>query len=135
MYYYTNTDTTDVQLITVDFDKRNTSILVQCDFIPGSEAQGCMVILVGELYNTTFNLERSDTVATQYINVTCPSINYVQVIGHDVESDHSIGSLAVHGKLLFNNSIILCSQNTMNHDLESNTGPGEFNINYDYTSR
>ena len=119
MYYYTNTDTTDVQLITVDFDKRSTGILVQCDFIPGSEAQGCIVILVGELDNTTLNLTRSDTVATKFINVTCPSINYVQVIGHDIESDYSIGSFTVHGKLLFNNSI-LCSQN--NHDLESNTG-------------
>ena len=90
---------------------------MQCDFIPGSEAQGCVVILVGELGNTTMNLTRSDTVAVDFINVTCPSINYVQVIGHDIESDHSIGSLAVHGKLLFNNSR-LCSQN--NHEIESN---------------
>ena len=75
------------------------------------------MILVGELGNTTVNLIRSDSIAMDFISVTCPSINYVQVIGHDIESDHSTGSLAVHGKLLFNNSI-LCSQN--NHEIESN---------------
>ena len=109
-----HTDITKVQLITACFDN---GFLVQYDFIPGSEAQACMVILVGELGNITVNLTRSDTIAMDFINVTCPSINYVQVIGHDIESDHSIGSLAVYGKLVFNNSR-LCSQN--NHEIESN---------------
>ena len=41
-------DTTDVQLVTAVFDQNSDGFLVQCDFIPGSEAQGCMVVLVGK---------------------------------------------------------------------------------------
>ena len=64
-----------------------------------------MVVLVGELDNTTANLTRFGTVAMEFINAFCPPINYVQVIGYDIESDKSVGPLAVHGKLFFNNSI------------------------------
>ena len=113
-----NVDTTDVQLVTVTFDNNSNGFLVQCDFIPGSEAQGCMVVLVGESDNTTVNLTRSDTstIAVEFINVTCLPIIYLQVIGYDIESDRSVSPLAVHGKLLFKNSI-LCPQT--NHEVES----------------
>ena len=101
----------------MNFVKKSEGFLVQCDFIPGSEAQGCMVVLVGESGNTTVNLTRFDTVAVEFINVTCPPINYIRMIGYDIESDKkSIGPLAVHGKLLFDNSI-LCS--VANHEMES----------------
>ena len=92
-------DTTDVQQLTVIFVKNREGFLVQCDFIPGSKAEGCMEVLVGELDNTTVSLTRVDTVAVEFINVTCPPTNYVQVIGYDIESDKSIGPLAVHSKL------------------------------------
>ena len=99
------------------FVENSDGFLVQCDFILGSEAQGCMVILVGESDNTTVNLTRVDTVAVQFMNATCLPTNYVRVIGYDIESDNkSIGPLAVYGKLLFNNSI-LCSVD--NHEMES----------------
>ena len=110
-------DTADVQLVTAIFDKNRKGYLVQCDFIPGSDAQGCMVVLVGESDNTTVNLTRLSTVAIEFINVTCPHINYKRVIGYDIELDNkSIGPLAVHGRLLFNNSIH-CPQS--NHELGS----------------
>ena len=111
-------DTTDVQLVTATFDKNSNGFLVQCDFIPGSEAQGCMVVLVGESGNTAVNITRSDTstIAVEFINVTCPPIIYLRVIGYDIESDKSVSPLAVHGMLLFNNSI-LCPQT--NHEMES----------------
>ena len=57
-----------------------------------------MVVLVGESDNTTVNLTRVDTVAMKFINVTCPPINYIQVIGYDIESDNkSVSPFAVHG--------------------------------------
>ena len=71
---------------------------------------------MGVLDNTTVNLTRFDTVAVKFINITYPPINYVRVIGYDIESDKSVGPLAVHSKLLFNNSI-LCPQS--NHEMES----------------
>ena len=112
-----NIDTTDVQLVTVIFDKTSNGFLVQCDFIPGSEAQGCMVVLVGDSDNTTVNLTRSNTVAMEFINVTCPPMDYIRVVGYDIESDNkSVSPLAVHGKLFFNNSI-LCPQ--INLEMES----------------
>lgn len=83
----------------------------------GSDASGCMVVLVGESDNTTVNLTRLSAVAVEFINITCPTINYKCVIGYDIESDNkSIGPLAVHGRLLFNNSIH-CPQ--INHELRS----------------
>ena len=114
-----NIDTTDVQLVTADFDESSDDIIVQCTFIPGSDTQGCMVVLVGESENTTINLTRKgfDTVAVEMINVTCPIINYTQVIGYDIESDESIGLLAVHGKLSFNNRNTFCLP--INHGMES----------------
>ena len=116
-------DTTDVQQVTVILVKNRDGFLVQCDFIPGSEAQGCMVVLVGELDNTTVKLMRVDTVAMEFINVTCPPINYIRVIGYDIESDKkSIGPLAVYGNLLFNNSM-LCS--VANHEMESTLSASE----------
>ena len=85
----------------------------------GSDAHGCMVVLVGGSENTTVNLTRngSGIIAVEMINVTCPLINYIQVIGYDIESDKSIGLLAVHGKLSFNTRGIICSP--FNHEMES----------------
>ena len=112
-------DTTDLQLVTAIIDDETSGMItVQYKFIPGSDAQGCMVILVGESDNITVNLTRHSTIAIEFINVTCPLINnYIRVIGYDIESDNkSIRPLAVHGRLLFNNSI-LCP--LINHEMES----------------
>ena len=74
---------------------------------------------MGGSENTTVNLTRNGfgTVAVEMINVTCPLMNYIQVIGYDIESDKSIGLLAVHGNILFNTRSMLCSP--INHEVES----------------
>ena len=74
---------------------------------------------MGGTENTTVNLTRNrfGIVAVEMINVTCPLINYIQVIGYDIESDRSIGFLAIHGKLSFNTRSMLCSP--INHKVES----------------
>jgi hypothetical protein len=94
-------DTTDVQNITVAVisgDGVPGMVLVQCDFIPGSDAQGCMVVVVGESDNTTVNLTRSGTLLTactiQRLLITTPIIN---VFGYDIEFDGSVGTQQVPG--------------------------------------
>ena len=52
-------DTTDVQKVSaVALDDQHTFI-VECEFVPGSDAQGCLVVLVRELGNVTVNLTRN----------------------------------------------------------------------------
>ena len=94
-------DTTDVQNITVAENDNGSvpgMVLVQCDFIPGSDAQGCMVVLVGESDNTTVNLTRPGTLLTactiQRLPITTTIIN---VFGYDIEFDGSVGTQQVPG--------------------------------------
>ena len=37
-------DTTDVQTVTVVATENSNEVQIRCDFIPGSDAQGCMVV-------------------------------------------------------------------------------------------
>ena len=114
-------DTTDVQNITVAEILENDNgsvpgmVLVQCDFIPGSDAQGCMVVLIGESDNTTVNLTRSGTLLTacmiQRLPITTTIIN---VFGYDIEFDGSVGTQQVPGTLLvtsLTDSYSLCQPN------------------------
>ena len=97
-------DTTDVQNITVaviladDNGSFPGIVIVQCDFIPGSDAQGCMVKLVGESDNTTVNLTRSGTLLTactvEHLQITT---SLVKVFGYDIEFDGSVGTQKVPG--------------------------------------
>ena len=54
------TDTTDVQRV-VAVQTDSDIITVQCDFITGSDAEGCMVVLVcDDGYNTTAMLSSTE---------------------------------------------------------------------------
>ena len=113
-------DTTDVQNITVvviSGDGVPGMALVQCDFILGSDAQGCMVVLVGESDNTTVNLTRPGTLLTacmiQHLPITTTIIN---VFGYDIEFDGSVGTQQVPGtfsvtNLILTDSYSLCQPN------------------------
>ena len=86
---------------------------VKCEFIPGSDAQGCMLVLVGELDNTTVKLTRGVYSEEATISTVYPTSCYKRVIAYDIEYDGSVGSLAVPGKLLANttsNSAAQCLQ-------------------------
>ena len=73
------------------------SVRVQCTFIPGSDATGCMVTFVGELTNTTVNLTRMDNEIDTVINheLPFPLSCYHQVFALDIEGDGSLGTLPV----------------------------------------
>ena len=74
--------------------------VVQCDFISGSNAQGCMVVLVGEVNNITVNVTRNNPCTTLTVNVTKNC--YDKVFGFDIESDGSVGTLAVPSVIIRN---------------------------------
>ena len=77
-------------------------LMIQCDFISGSDARGCMVVLVGEAFNRTVNLTRCATCSSAIVNVSYQLSCFRDVLGFDIESDGSIGTLAIPGKLTRN---------------------------------
>lgn len=91
------TDTTDVQNVQLSLYNTTTMITVLCEFITGSDAQGCVVILVTEYENVTMNLTRSNGCSLK----TLPGegLKYKGVFGFDIEADSSIGTVPVAGKI------------------------------------
>ena len=90
-------------------------IRVQCDFITGSDAQGCMVVLVGD-FNETLNLTRrenaSDVSETYMFNSQYTISCFKTVLAYDIEKDGSIGLLAIHIELHKNVSTLEMSKCT-----------------------
>ena len=78
------------------------ALVVQCDFITGSNAKGCMVVLVGEFGNITRTINIINSCIMKIINSTEP-LSFREVFAYDIESDGSIGSLAVPGVIISNN--------------------------------
>ena len=91
---HTCTVTTDLQGISVVVTEAKATIEVMCDFIPGSDAEGCMVVLVGELDNTIVNLTRDDDCTIKTLSLSTPLSD---VFGFDIESDGSVGTLPISG--------------------------------------
>ena len=91
-------DTTDVQNISAVGLDDQRSFIIECEFISGSDAQGCLVILVGELDNITTILTRTSNVET--VEVANPPLSYFKVLAFDVEQDGSIGTVAIQGDIV-----------------------------------
>ena len=110
---FSNADTTDVQLVSAMELRDVSAFRVRCDFMAGSTAQGCVVVLVGELQgNVTVNFMRG-TAIDEVINTVHPTSCYNRVVAYDIESDGSVGSLAVPGRILADttsNSVATCLQ-------------------------
>ena len=68
---------------------------VQCEFISGSNAQGCLVVLIGQYDNITERLTRNNN--TKLVYVKYPQSCYRNVIAFDIESNGSVGLIAVPG--------------------------------------
>ena len=73
------------------------AVVVQCDFITGSNAQGCMVVLVGEFDNITANLSNLEENGSKVLTISHPLSCYYEIFAFDIESDGSVGTLAVPG--------------------------------------
>ena len=77
-------------------------IRIQCNFIIGSDARGCKVVLVGELSNTIVNLIRKNNITEVFTSYTLPYpvSCYYEVFVFDIEADGSTGTLPVPGILM-----------------------------------
>ena len=78
--------------------------IIQCEFVTGSTARGCMVVLnVTGFREYSINLTRNINTCTNSANTTItlehPPSFYTGVEAFDIESDGSVGSLAVPGQL------------------------------------
>ena len=89
-------------------------IRLQCDFITGSNALGRMVILVGEFNNITVNLtkenEETSTTKILSLNESFKLCYYsTGMVAYDIESDGTVGTLAVPGHLEKSDLEALCN--------------------------
>ena len=115
MLFIIYTDTTDVR--EVQAKQMDNDIKVQCNFISCSDAQGCMVVLVGDTVNTTVNVSRCGTCSYATQSLDSHSIScYHEVFAFDIESDGSVGALAIAGEVInkptsSKNAIVSCAQN------------------------
>ena len=108
------TDTTDVQEVQAKQIKND--IQIKCNFITGSNAQGCMVVLVGDAINTTVNVTRcgSHSCSVLILN-SLPLSCYFEMFAYDIESDDSVGTLPISGELMdkpISIMIASCAQNS-----------------------
>lgn len=70
---------------------------IECGFISGSNARGCMVMLLSEVDNTTVNLTMDqNAIFNTVYSVSC----YNTVIAFDIEQDGSIGTIQVPGDIV-----------------------------------
>ena len=78
----------------------NASV-IQCEFVAGSTASGCMVVLTGFVAHNDVNLTRDPNTnsATLTITLEHPPSCYTGVEAFDIEFDGSVGSLAIPGQL------------------------------------
>lgn len=90
-------DTTDVQAIRTTATEINNQIELICDFVRGSDAYGCMVVLqaIDGLDNATVNITRTDnsSQAVVFYTLQYPLSCYDQVYAFDIEVDGSIGTV------------------------------------------
>ena len=78
---------------------RNASTL-QCEFVTGSNAVGCMVVLTGFVpYHVNLTRNLSTNLATTAVTIEHQPSCYTGIEAFDIESDGSVGSLAVPGQL------------------------------------
>ena len=119
-----HTDTTDLQAVNVVVTKASDTIEVTCDFISGSDAQGCMVVLVGQHENTTVNLTRDDECTTKPLSLTTLQNN---VFGFDIEQDGSVSTLAIPGTISTrDNDDPLCLPNNTQLQINVSSTTGKF---------
>lgn len=96
------TDTTDVQMVKVMLVKGSQDAFIQCEFIMGSKAKGCMVVLTSDQGQETYQLLRNTATNLATLRVTLRHVlsSYVQVQAFDLECNGQNGTLAVPGEII-----------------------------------
>ena len=100
------TDTTDIQMISAVPLSDTNKFMLQCNFAIGSDARGCMVIIISGCGNMTKNLTRLNNrlhiMITLTLNVSQALNCFTGLFGYDIESDGSVGTLSVLGEIAIN---------------------------------
>ena len=78
------------------------TFLVHCNFIIGFNAEGCLIVIVGEFDNITANIEPN---SSKILNATSPLSCYYKLFAYDIEPNGSVGNFAVPGELMNVDSI------------------------------
>ena len=92
MYHLNITATTDVQSVTISRDQGDI-YSIQCSYVTGSDAIGCVYILVSNktnVNNFTGTLERT-RMLVEISNIGC----YLEVLAYDLERDNTTGTLPI----------------------------------------
>ncbi len=77
----------------------NTTYSIQCIYISGTDARGCVLILVRGVANITDIINRT---SYEGVRIEVPNIgNYSEVLAFDLESDNTTGTLPVRGNITF----------------------------------
>lgn len=98
-------DTSDLKKISV-VARENLTLTVECQFINGTDALGCVVVLFDsemKLQNisSTFFRKDSELALQGQLDVSEDVFCYDRVIGFDLESDNTTNNLALPGNLIF----------------------------------
>ena len=100
LYVVSHTDTTDVQNVTATLIAGVNASTIQCEFITGSTASGCMVVLTGFMaYHVNLTRDPNTNSTTLTVTLDNPPSCYTGVVAFDIEADGLIGSLPVPGQL------------------------------------
>jgi hypothetical protein len=100
LFHINYADTTDVQAVKVTLIEGANASTIQCEFITGSNATGCMVVLTGLVpYQVYLTRNPSANLTAKTVTLAHPPSCYTGVEAFDIESDGSVGSLAVPGRL------------------------------------
>ena len=108
-----NVVTTDVQSVSVN-KENDTTYSIRCSYISGSDASGCVFILVGGVEGVVNITGIMNRTSSEGVLIVVPNIGcYREVLAFDLESDSTTGTLPVRGNIT---SVDMCLMFTTTDD-------------------
>ncbi len=97
--YHVTIATTDLEEVRLYLVK-NTTYSIQCIYISGSNARGCVFILVGGVEGVANITGIVDRTSSEGVRIEVPNIGcYREVLAFDLESDNTTGTLPIRGNI------------------------------------
>ena len=103
-------------------DSANMSTIL-CEFVSGSNAKGCMVVLTSGGQEATYNLTKHESVNCSILTVALefPQLHIDQVEAFDIEANGSVSALAIPGLLNSSLPISCTTVDTSTCEFQCNT--------------